>query len=48
MEKGVDGFPEQTGVGTIFCDEMTVVQFLGRDDGTVVGIGSFTECSAIS
>ena len=47
MEKGVDGFPELTGVGTIFCDEMTVVYFLGRDDSIVVGIGSFTECCAI-
>ena len=36
------------GVGTTFCDEMMVVQFLGRDDGAVVGVGSMTESCAIS
>ena len=36
------------GVGTVFCDDMTIVQFLGRDDGSMVGIGSATEGCAIS
>jgi hypothetical protein len=48
VEKGVYGFPKLTGVGTAFCNEMTVVHFLGRDDGTVVGVGSLTKCCAIS
>ena len=41
-------FSKVDRVGTVFCDEMTVVQFLGRDDGSMVGVGSATEGCAIS